>query len=44
MKPESGAKMLNNIVDNYDQYWQQNIVQPCSQQQVFHFFAGHYNV
>ena len=28
----SGVTMLNNIVDNIEQCWQQNIVQCCFQQ------------
>ena len=31
---QSGATMLNNIVDNIKQYEQQNIVQSCFQQLV----------
>ena len=29
VKPELGATMLNNIVDNYEQYGEQDIVQSC---------------
>ena len=29
VEPESLVKMLNDIVDNYKQCWQQNVVQSC---------------
>ena len=39
VEPKSGVAMLNNIVDNIQQCWQQNIVQSCLQKDYHKLFV-----